>query len=149
MKTFALRSGDLVLTGNSYGMVAGTARAQQQISLCLREPYGTDRFHRRWGSVLPSWVGRALVDSAIGIEVRAEIIRVVKNYIAAQDSAVTARSVRGLRPVVTPNEIIVDVSDIKVSQKQDSLIVKATLVTSGGQDFSIVTAPGRTDGYTQ
>lgn len=150
MKTFALQSGDLVLAGNAYGMVAGTARVQQQIGLCLREPYGSDRFHTRWGSVLPEWIGRTIDNSTqLGIEIRSEIIRVVKNFIAAQNAAIEGRAVAGFRPVMLPSEVIVDVTDIKVQQDQDSIIVKATLVTQGGQEFSIITAPGSTNGYTR
>lgn len=150
MKTFALSSGDLVLAGNAYGMVAGTARVQQQIALCLREPFGSDRFHTRWGSVLPEWIGRTIDNSSqLGIEIRAELIRVVKNFIAAQTAQIEDRSMRGLRPVIMPSEVIVDVQDIRVIQDQDSIIVKATLLTQGGQEFSIITAPGRADGYTR
>lgn len=150
MKTFALQSGDLVLAGNAYRMVGGVARVQQQLALCLREPYGSDRFHTRWGSVLPEWIGRTIDDSTrLGIEIRAEIIRVAKNFIAAQNSMIEDRALRGLRPVVSPSETIVDVTDIRVIQDQDSIIVKAVIRTQGGQEFSIVTAPGRTDGYTR
>lgn len=148
MRTFALRSGDLVLAGNAYGMVAGTARVQQQLGLCLREPYGSDRFHPRWGSVLSDWIGRVIQGNELAIEIRAEVLRVIKNFIAAQNAVIDDRAVRGMRPVIGPNEVIVDVGSIRVIQQQDSLIVKVTLITQGGQEFSIVTAPGRPDGYT-
>ena len=149
MKTFALRSGDLVIAGGGYGMVTGMARVQQQIGLCLREPYGSDRFHDRWGSVLPEWIGRTIVGNNIQIEVRAELIRVVKNFIAAQQALITQRAINGLRPVVSPAETLVDIVDIRVLQNQDNLVVKATLRTAGGQEFAIMTSPGRPDGYTQ
>lgn len=149
MKTLALRNGDLVVSGNALGMVKGVARVQQQVGLCLREPYGSDRFHPGWGSVLPEWIGRAIEGSGIQLELRAELIRVVKNFISSQTASIERRAVRGLRPVIEPAEILVDITDIKVIQERDSLVVKATLRTAGNREFSIVTAPGRTDAYTQ
>ncbi len=143
MKTFALRGGDLVLAGDRFAMVEGMARVQQQIGLCLREPYGSDRFHTGWGSVLPTWIGR-VIDANVSAEVKAEILRVVKNFIRSQDDAVRSRAVAGLRPVVTAEEMVTDVSDIRVQQGQDSLIVKVTLRTGSAKTFSIVTSPGRT-----
>lgn len=149
MKTFALKSGDLALAGSGYAMVTGAARIQQQLSLCLREPYGSDRFHPGWGSVLPEWIGRVIDGAGLQTEVRAELIRVVKNFIASQEASIAQRSVNGLRPVLAPGEILVDISSIQVVQSQDSIIVKATLRTAGGQEFGVMTSPGRPDGYTQ
>lgn len=149
MRTFALKSGDLVVSGGGYANVAGVARVQQQIGLCLREPYGSDRFHDRWGSVLPEWIGRVIDGTNIQIELRAELIRVVKNFIASQQAYVSQRAISGLRPTLPPSEILVDITDIRIVQNQDTIIVKATLRTAGGQEFAIMTSPGRGDGYTQ
>jgi hypothetical protein len=149
MKTFALQSGDLVISGGGYQMVTGMARVQQQIGLCLREPYGSDRFHDRWGSVLPNWIGTVIEGPNIQMELRAELIRVVKNFISSQSALISQRAVNGLRSVLSPAETLVDISNIKIIQNQDTLVVKATLRTAGGQEFSIMTSPGRPDGYTQ
>lgn len=149
MRTLQLRSGDLVLSGNSYGMVEGVARVQQQIGLGLREPYGGDRFHTGWGSVLPSWIGRVLDRESLDQDVRTEIIRVVKNFMAAQSDVIKGRAAGGLRPVLAPGEVIADISSIVITQAQDQLIVKVTLRTASGQEFAIMTSPGRPDGYTQ
>lgn len=149
MRTFALRSGDLVVSGAGYLMVSGVARVQQQVGLCLREPYGSDRFHDRWGSVLPEWIGRTIDGQTIQIELRAELIRVIKNFIASQQALVSQRAISGLRPVLDPSEVLVDITDIRIVQNQDTLVVKATLRTAGGQEFAIMTSPGRADGYTQ
>lgn len=142
MKTFALRDGDLVLAGDRYAMVEGMARVQQQIGLCLREPYGGDRFHDRWGSVLPNWIGR-VIESGLDLEVRSEVLRVIKNFIRSQEDAVRFRAVRGLRPVITAEEMVTDVTDIRIEQREDTLLVKVTLKTGSSKTFSIVTSPGR------
>lgn len=149
MRTFALRDGDLALAGNAYQMVGGVARVQQHVSLCLREPYGSDRFHPGWGSVLPDWIGRVIEGAGIGAELQSELRRVVKNVIAAQNAAIERRAVRGLKPVVSPAEVLIDITDIRVIHRGDTLIAKATLHTAGNQEFTIMTAPGSPDAFTQ
>ena len=149
MKTLALRDGDLALDGNGYAMVDGIDRVKQQIGLCLRELYGTDRFHPRWGSVLPQWIGRAIVDSSLPIELKSELSRVVRNFVSSQNAAIERRAIRGYRPVLSPSEIIVAINGIETEQQQDTIVAKMTLQTSGGQSFTITTAPGRESGYTQ
>jgi phage baseplate assembly protein W len=149
MKTLALRDGDLALDGNAYAMVEGIDRVKQQIGLCLREPYGTDRFHPRWGSVLPNWIGRAIVDSSLPIEMKAELGRVVRNFVNAQNAAIEKRAVRGYSPVLLPSEIIVAIAGITTEQRQDTIIAKIALQTAGGRILTVETAPGSYSGYTQ
>lgn len=149
MKTLALQDGDLALNGNAYAMVEGIDRVKQQIGLCLRELYGTDRFHPRWGSVLPQWIGRAIVDSSLPIELKSELSRVVRNFVNSQNAAIERRAIRGYRPVTNPGEIITNINSIDTEQRQDVIIAKMSLQTAGGQTFTITTAPGRTSGYTQ
>ena len=149
MKTLALSDGDIALNGNAYAMVEGIDRVKQQIGLCLRELYGTDRFHPRWGSVLPAWIGRAIVDSSLPIEMKAEMSRVVRNFVNSQNAAIERRALRGFKPVILPNEIITNITSITTEQRQDVIIAKMVLQTAGGRELTISTAPGRDNGYTE
>lgn len=144
MKTFALKSGDIALAGNQYAMVSGIDRVKQQIGLCIRETYGTDRFHPRWGSVLSEWIGSVINRPGLELEIRSEIVRVIKNFAAAQSAAIDARAVRGLSPVQSPSEVVIGVTDIKIQQLEDRIIAKVDLRTAGGQTVTITTAPGGT-----
>jgi len=142
MKTMALVNGDLSLAGDRYAMISGIARVQQHLSLNLREPYGSDRFHERWGSVLNDTVGQVITPE-IESSVRSEIIRVINNYISMQQDQLRSRSMKGLSAVVTAEEIITDITSISVSQEQDQLIAKVGIKTASAKTFSILTSPGR------
>ena len=143
MKTLAVRNGDLVLTGSKFGVVEGMARVQQQIGLCLKEPYGNDRFHREWGSVLDEWVGHAITTD-IPLEVQAEVVRVVRDTILRQNEQIKARAAAGFTSVIKAEEMIVEISSVNVEQRQDNLLVKITLRTASNQEFTITTQPGST-----
>lgn len=142
MRTFALRNGDLVLTGDRYGMVEGAALLQQQLSLALTEPFGSDRFHPRWGSVLNQWIGGTISDETISF-VQAEVLRVVKNYVVAQNAALTQRTSGMKRPNVSLNEIISEVTDVTVRPSGDSLVVRVGLRTAARQEFAVMATTQR------
>ena len=141
MKTMAIRNGDLVLSGSKFGMVEGMARVQQQLGLAMREQYGNDRFHRQWGSTLPSWIGEVL-SSDVPFEVRAEVTRIVRDFILNQNEQIKNRAALGLSAVVRTDEMIMEIRDIKVETNLDSVLVKVTIRTASNQEFSILTTPG-------
>lgn len=143
MRTFALRDGDFVIAGSSYGMVNGIARAQQQIGLGLREPFASDRFHTQWGSVLPTWIGTVL-DSALPQQIQAEVTRIVRNFIMQQNEVLKTRASQGLRANVAPEEMIVEIVNVIVYTNQDAATVKVVLRTASRQEFTILTTPGST-----
>lgn len=141
MKTLAVKNGDLVLTGSKFGMVEGISRVQQQLGLALREAYGADRFHRSWGSTLPSWIGQVMT-ADVPFEVRAEVTRIVRDFIIQQTEKVKERAALGFTSVITAEEMIMDITDIKIETRNDTLRVKVTLRTASGQEFSVLTSPG-------
>jgi hypothetical protein len=142
MRTFALRNGDLVLSGSKYGMVEGMARAQQQIGLALREPIGGDRFHPTWGSSLPSYIGGV---QYVGVEadIRAEVIRVVRDFIINQNEAIRRRAAAGLAPTITAEEMVLDVRSVAVTRSADNVSVRITITTASSKQFTILTTPGK------
>jgi len=141
VRTLAVRNGDLVLSGSKFGMVDGIARVQQQLGLAMREEFGNDRFHRQWGSTLPTWIGDVLT-AEVPFEVRAEVTRVVRDFILNQNEQIKQRASLGFSAVVRAEELIVEISDVKVQTRQDTVLVKVTLRTASNQEFSILTTPG-------
>lgn len=139
MKTFQLQNGDLVLAGDRFAMVEGIARIQQQLGLGLREPYGSDRFHPGWGSMIPEWIGRA-IQGNVQDEVKTEIVRVVRAHIMVQNSLLKKASSVGQKTPITMDEVIAEITEIRFRQDQDNLIVKVGLRTAGFQEFSILTS---------
>lgn len=139
MMTFALKGGDLVLAGDQYAMVDGAARVQQHLGLALREPYGSDRFAPRWGSTLPNKIGTA-IGTGTADDIRAEVIRVIKNHLIVQNDQLRRRAVKGLTPTLTASEVITQVTGVTVQQKRDTMVVKVDLVTAGRQEITLLTS---------
>ena len=139
MKTFQIKNGDLVLAGDRYAMVEGVARVQQQLGLGLREPFGGDRFHPGWGSMIPEWIGRT-IQGGIQDEIRIEIIRVVRAHIMVQNGALKRAAASSQKTPITMDEVISEITEIKFRQEQDNLIVKVGLRTAGFKEFSILTS---------
>ena len=139
MKTFQVKNGDLVLAGDRYAMVEGVARVQQQLGLGLREPFGSDRFHPGWGSMIPEWIGRT-IQGNIQDEIRIEIVRVVRAHIMVQNSNLKRAAASSQKTSITMDEVISEIAEIKFRQEQDNLIVKVSLRTAGFKEFSILTS---------
>jgi phage baseplate assembly protein W len=79
--------GDLMVTAGDYLLLSGADKIRQDLSLALTEEFGADRFHPRWGSIIKRYIGNVL-DAQLALLVRAEVIRVVRNYIAVQQAEV-------------------------------------------------------------
>jgi hypothetical protein len=142
MRTFALNNGDLVLSGDRFAMIEGPARVQQQVGLCMREPWRIDRFHRGWGSVLPNMIGSTAITEQIKADIANEIRRIVANFVTSTTEDARRRVNSGLPTVVGASEILTGVTSIQIRQQQDRLYVKVTLSTMGAVEFSIITTPG-------
>ena len=142
MRTHALRNGDLELIGDRFVMVEGAARVQQQLGLCMREPWGINRFHPGWGSVMPNWVGSVAISPLSDMDLRNEVLRVIKNHITSTNESINRRANAGQRPVITASEIIVNVSNIVIRQQQDRVFVRVALSTASAAEFSLIINPG-------
>lgn len=142
MKTHALRNGDLDLIGDRFAMVDKAARVQQQLGLCLREPWGIDRFHPGWGSVMPNWIGGIANTPQVDMDLRNEVRRVVKNQMISANEAIMKRGNAGLAPNVEASEIVTDISNIVVRHSADRIFVRVVLSTASAEEFSLIINPG-------
>lgn len=124
-------------------MVEGIVRAQQQVGLALREPLGSDRFHPEWGSTLPEYIG-TIRSRGVPAEIRAEVNRVIRDYIINQNEAIRRRAAAGLRPTITAEEMVMNVNTISVQASQDSISVKVVISTASNKEFAVLTTPGKT-----
>ncbi len=82
-------AGDLDITTGLLQRVWGIAKLTQDLSLWLREPYQTDRFHPLYGSILDQYIG-SIVNKLAEHEIRAEAIRVLNAYQQIQFAAMRA-----------------------------------------------------------
>jgi len=132
MKTFQISNGDFVLSNGSFATVEGTPKIQQDLGTALATEYGTDRFHPRYGSTLPNYIGQP-VGSATSILVRSEVTRVVNNYASVQAANMNSYIVRGLQAPYAQSEIIAQLNAVTVKQDYDTFEVAAVITTQAGQ----------------
>lgn len=137
MKTLEIKNGDLVIGPGGYSTVSGPAKVKQDLGLAVREPYGVDRFHPRWGSTLPDMIGGTIDDFA-RMRVVAEVQRIVANYMAVQQDLMARSTAAGRRPTFSSGEAVSAVEAIQVRQTMDRLHVRIVLRTLSGQSVSLV-----------
>lgn len=124
-------SGDLSVLGRSTRLVSGTDKLIQDLNCWLREAYGVDRFHRSYGSVLPSFIGRVITDDAL-FEVEVEVRRVLQNY-----QAVQIRHLRETPSVFSRAELLDEIIDVKVTPSYDRVNVHIKIRTASGEVGSL------------
>lgn len=138
MKGLAVVNGDIYIGANGYQMVRGAQKVAQDLTFALLEPYGSNRFHPMWGSLLSSMTGMPLTQSSTQ-EVQSEITRVVNNYITVQ-SALAQKSQLVAQPSnFTNNEIIQSVQSIDVTQNQTAITAQVSVVTADGTNVTVST----------
>lgn len=136
MKTFALVHGDLSPAPGGYLMYEGAPKINQDLALALREQYGTDIFHPKWGSVLPQFIGLPMTPD-IKSQVLTEVSRVISNYITVQNAQISQASVNGSASALTTDDVVQSVSSIQAQQMYDQLIVSVVLQTISRQNINI------------
>jgi len=141
MKTFEITNGDLSIGQGGYAMSTGSAKLRQDLSIAVREPYGSDRFHPRWGSLLSTFVGQP-IDPFIRMKVVSEVQRVIGNYVSVQKAQISTTSATGRRPTFGTGEAIGSVQDIQVRQTFDRLNVKVLIRTLSGESVSLISTVG-------
>ena len=141
MKQLELRDGDLVVGPGGFATVSGARRVQQDIGAVVREAVGTDRFHPRWGTVLQDYVGGVQTTESFML-VRAEIERLIHNYIVLQTEQITSDMDAGLRPRYSPDEIVADVGNIEIQQRYDQINVRVSIHTYRGEEVTILRSVG-------
>ncbi len=136
MKTLQIESGDIVVGPGGAQVLRGQAKLVQDLSIAVAEPYGCDRFHPRWGTVLTNYVGLPRT-TEIELLVRSEVTRVVGNYMANQTGQVQADAVAGLPSRLASEEIISAIDRIDVQVELDQVRVRVAIRTLSGDPVSL------------
>lgn len=144
-----LRNGDLALGGTSFGQTTGGNKLVQDLRCALLEHRGHDDMHASFGSLLdgglddfgieqPSLIGTS--DWArIALRVEAEIRRITQEHQQRQlERAKQDRYTYG-ESTLSGSELLLQVSDIRMMQAQDALMVSVSLITGTGQAVVINT----------
>lgn len=136
MRGFLMRDGDLVVGQGGLALVEGPAKVRQDLSLAAAEPYGCDRFHPGWGSLLESYVGMSDSDEGAAL-IKSEVSRVVQNYMAVQGYNLRQDQMAGRANRYDASELVDRVSDIKVRQTFDRFYVSVEIRTFGGATVTL------------
>lgn len=77
--SLALQGGDLVAQGSHLGIVAGSDKLKQDLTLWLLTRLGSNKMHPAFGSFLQSYIG-GVVNSNTQTTVHNEVLRTLTNY---------------------------------------------------------------------
>lgn len=121
--SFAVAEKDILLKGSNVGLVYGKNKLLQDLTLWLTERYRSDRFHSNYGSILDNFIGD-VIDPMTAHEVEAEVERVLQNY-----QMVQYRRMQDDPTQFSPEEVLVEVTDVKAKIDYDSVVVVISIVT--------------------
>lgn len=136
MKTLALANGDLVVDGTGHKTVSGSPMIRQELALQLGEPYGTDRFHPEMGSVLVEYIGEP-IDDETEMLVRAEVGRVVQQYIGIQQREVLRDHLAVRASRFDASDVVTGVTSITATVDFDYVRLSVTLATQAGETIQV------------
>lgn len=136
MKTLMLQGGDLVVGAQGHRTITGSAKIRQDLALALAEPYGNDRFHPTWGSVLPHYVGTPITADT-ELLVRSEAQRVVQVYIDIQRNEIVNDALATRRSRFTTADVVARLDDIETRIAFDAIRVKLHLVTQSQEELTV------------
>lgn len=142
MKQLRLVNGDLDVQPGGFALVSGQQKVLQDLGILVRDALGSDRFHPRWGTILHEYVSSGVHPEEVALLVRSEITRVIQNYIVMQSDQISSDADNGRRSRFSPDEIVVDVSNIEIQQSYDRLNVRVTVITGRGAAVSVVRTVG-------
>ena len=125
--SLAIAGGDLVVQGQSFGIVYGVDKLVQDLNLWLTEGYGGDIMHPELGSVLETWIG-GMITAATQANVQAEVLRVLQNY-----QLVQINGMKNNPSKYSLSEILYSVNDIQVTLTYDEVAVTVSVSTAPPQ----------------
>lgn len=137
MDTIAIRNGDFALGDGGFVILSGAAKLIQDLGCALREPIGTDRFHRMYGSTLESLVGQQIGPASAAM-IQSEVERVIANYITVQQALLSRDALAGRFPRFNSGEVIKSVDSITVQQSFDAMLVTVVLTTLSQESVALI-----------
>lgn len=123
--SLTVKNGDLVFEGSRLGIVTGTRKIKQELSIWLTERYQCDRFHPKYGSVLDDFVGSS-IDRTTSVRIQSEVSRVINNYRKLKMESYSAN------PDKFTFDELLDNFDITVAISYDSVVITIAFTTASG-----------------
>jgi hypothetical protein len=137
VKTLSLVNGDLAIGSNGgYLLYSGVSRIKQDLTLWMTEDYGADRFHPSFGSILKSYLGNVLTGDLQQL-VRAEVNRILQNYILIQQNEVIRDTTVDVRGRYNTSDVVQSIASIQARSLLDTIYVYATLTTLSRETITV------------
>ena len=143
MKTLQVKNGDIQLDGGGkLQFVKGTSKLLQDISLWLRETYGSGFTTPGFGSLLPGMIGQGITSSSIAA-IQSEIQRIINLYQANQIQQLQNSQNLNQLSYWNKSEIIHGLESIQVLQGTGfvSATVSITTLNGSSTDINLIITP--------
>lgn len=118
--------GDLDMDTGVLKRVTGIEKLTQDLSLWLREPFGTDRFHPLYGSVLDQYIG-STIDALADHEIKAEVTRVLNAFQQIQLAAMRKNPSK-----YDLDELLDSVENVTIKLSYDTVFIDVRFRTALG-----------------
>ena len=136
MQTFEIDNGDFVLSGGTFSTISGRAKIEQDLKVATLTPYGSDRFHPRFGSVFSQYLGNPIGQSTQAL-IRSEMTRIISQYQQVQMGSMNAYTINGQQPPYSDDDVVAAIASVTVNQSYDTFEVSAQVTTLAGQSAVI------------
>lgn len=141
-----LQNGDLALDGRAIAQVSGAPKLVQDLKCAILEPRGHDRYHPDFGSIIdggyneqgvyvPSVIGETDWDF-VALRVETEIRRICSLHQKAQIERDRNDRVRYGRSTLDLSEVLEAVTNVDITQSQDTMRVRVSIRTASGRTTS-------------
>jgi len=136
--TFSLMvgGGDLVQQGSQLGIVYGTSKLKQDLTLWMTERYGIDRFHPKMGSNFQNYIG-GIISYHTQAMVSSEADRILDNYQKVQQLGL-----RQAPSLYSLDELMSSINFVNVSIAYDSVTVAVSVSNAVQQPTTIQVSQG-------
>jgi phage baseplate assembly protein W len=131
-----ISNGDLVLQGSALGIVWGTDKLKQDLTLWMTERYGVDRFHPNMGSNFQNYIGGIISYSTQSI-VYSEAMRILDNYQRVQMAALKANPT-----LFSLDELLWNIDNVNVGVGYDQVNVAVDVSNAVQQQARVGIAQG-------
>lgn len=115
--SLAIRNGDLVQQGSQLGIVYGTEKLKQDLTLWMAERYGIDRFHPSMGSNFQNYIG-GVIGYTTQAMIYSEAERVLDNY-----QKIQFQGLRQAPQLYSLSELLWSINEINVGVGYDTVSV--------------------------
>jgi phage baseplate assembly protein W len=127
-----ITDGDLDASSGTMQRVTGLDKLVQDLSLWLREPYGIDRFHTLYGSVLDQYIG-SVIDASSDHEIKSEVIRVINAFQQIQLIGLKKNPSK-----YTLDELLDSIQSVSVKLDYDRVYIDVRFLTASQQVGQVI-----------